>query len=174
MKKELGLLRESKVCSGEACISRDSLLSEKQNYQILSNSHAELEMQICHLSTNVDRQNNKMVQIVEDKKELEENLKDAHKRCFMYKTQLSKLEEELEMNKKSSSDVDVLRRDFEEAKINKSKIRMEMEFLLDERDTREVTLEEIYKQLTESRKELAALKLSDEELQVKNTLNVIQ
>ena len=167
MEQEFAVLRESKICIGETCISRDSLITERQNYEILSNSHKEMEMQICHLSSNLDRQTSKVSQLSEEKRELEDNLSDTNKRCSMFKNQISKLEGKLESLKKTSSESDILRHNFEQVKMNKSKIRMEMEFLMDERDTREVTLEEMYKQLTESRKELQAFKVVDEELQVR-------
>ena len=165
LRKELSVSRESKVCTGDTCTSREYLLSEKQNYEILSNSHKELEMQVCHLSTALERKNNKITEQSEQRSQLEDRLDDANKRCSMYETQISRLEEDFSKLSSSSTDLVTLKKDFEDLKLNKSKIRREMEFLLDERDTREVTLEEIYKSLTETRKELAGLRESDEELQ---------
>ena len=167
LKKELTVARESQVCTGENCTSREHLLSEKQNYDILSNSHKELEMQICHLSTALDRKNTKMTEQTEQRIQLEDRLDDANKRCSMYETKISRLEEELSKLSSSTTDLETLKKDFEELRHNKSKIRTEMEFLMDERDSREVTLDEIYKQLTETRKEFAALREADEELQEK-------
>ena len=165
LRNELAVSRESKVCTGESCSSREHLLSEKQNYEILSNSHKELEMQVCHLSSALDRKNNKITELSEQRVQLEDRLDDANKRCSMYETKISRLEDDLSKFSSSSTDLEKLQKDYEQLKHNKSKIRTEMEFLLDERDTREVTLEEIYKSLTETRKELAALRESDEDLQ---------
>ncbi|KAL5260068.1 hypothetical protein ACHWQZ_G010253 [Mnemiopsis leidyi] len=167
LKRELTVSRESHVCSGDSCVSKDSLLSERQNYEILSNSHKELEMQVCHLSSALERKNSKITEITEERRQIEDRLDDANKRCSMYENKIAGLEEDLSKLSSSSTDLQKLKRDFDELKLNKSKIRNEVEFLLDERETREITLEEIYKNLTETRKELAALRESDEELQEK-------
>ena len=169
LKREMTASRETQVCSGDSCISRDSLLSERQNYEILSNSHKELEMQVCHLSSALERKNNKISEITEERRQLEERLDDANKRCSMYENKIAGLEVDLSKLGSCSNDLQKLKKDFAELKLNKSKIRNEVEFLLDERETREVTLEEIYKNLTETRKELATLRESDEELQEKYT-----
>lgn len=169
LNRQLTLARNLKMCTGDNCTSRDTLLAERQSYDILTNSHKELEMQICRYSTSVDTKNKKIADLSHDKDQLEEKLDDANKRCSMYEDKISRLEDELTKLSSSSSSLQSLKRDYEELKLNKSKMRTEMEYLLDERDTREITLDEIYKQLTDTRKELAALRESDEDLQERYT-----
>lgn len=165
IRREIVVLSESRICTGENCTSREYLMSEKQNYQILSNSHNELELQLCHLSTGMDKKNERISELFNENKDLQERQDDSNKRCTMYQTEISKLEKQLNKFETETQQYSNLRRDYDQLRHNKSKIRNDMEFLLDERDTRDSALEEIYKQLTETRKELAALQDSNEELQ---------
>ena len=99
-----------------------------------------IALQVCHLSTDIERKNLKFSELFDDKKLLEEMVEDTDKRCSMYQNKIIKLESQLNSLQNNatftSTEFDSLRRDFHELKLNKSKLRNEMEFLLDERDTR--------------------------------------
>ena len=70
LREEIERLRESKTCDGEECVSRQNLLSERRNYMILTNSHKELEMQICHLSSQLEIRDGKVADMFTQNKQV--------------------------------------------------------------------------------------------------------
>ena len=160
----INTIQNRSECNDVNCLSKEQLKMSQQNYAILENSHKELELQICFLSTEKEKRDIRVSEMFNDHKKTEEKLRVAEKRCLDYENTLSKLELELNTYKNSKKTCDVLNSEIAAVRTERSKLRNELEFLLDERDTREVTLEELYKQLTETRKSLAVLEENHEEL----------
>lgn len=178
---ELDSLRAEAESSSKASLDTDhqsQMMTLQQNYQILSNSHQELEMQMCHISTELDAKNARVSTLFAECKATEEKLRVSEQRCVNYEEKVVMLEnkcsgrekqfgDQVSEAKKLGREIEELRQEFYSTKLEKSRIRGEMEFLLDERETRDATQEELYKLLTESRKELARVELSEEALQAR-------
>jgi len=179
---ELNELKTELESSSKASLQepdhQTQLMTLQQNYQILSNSHQELEMQMCHISTELDKRNARVSALFAECKAAEEKLRVSEQRCSDYDEKVVVLENKCSTHEKQCSDqqgeakklgleIEELRQEFYSTKLEKSRIRGEMDFLLDERETRDATQEELYKLLTESRKELARVQMSEEALQSK-------